>query len=156
MAIRLARRCPGSTPEDLHSEIALRALHYFPSHDPSRGGFSTWLTRVARTTAGRLREAHRRTLAAVSLSAPLASDDGGTLAAVVADPRGGPGPGEAIAAAERAAAVRAALAALPDDEREAVTARFWTDAPVADKGALARGLTHLRGALVPPDRDDEE
>jgi hypothetical protein len=29
--------------DDLAGEIAVKALHYFPSYDPARGAFGTWL-----------------------------------------------------------------------------------------------------------------
>lgn len=88
---------------------------------------STWLYRIAFTTYLKQLRRPRRIVPiepAVEENAP--------------DP--GPSPESAAADQERAARLRRAVAALPDELRYCVTAHYWADAPVATI-AIEEGIT---------------
>ncbi len=94
--------------------------------------FTTWLY----TIAGNLARNHHRWLArhpTVSLDKPADADEPGladTLPAKTASP------GDAAVAAERVAAVRAAVNQLPEDLREALVLCEWEELPVAEAAAV--------------------
>jgi RNA polymerase sigma-70 factor (ECF subfamily) len=128
------------------------------------GPFGAWLTRIAVRIA--LRQAGRRRT--VAWLDPAGSADGTTTdeasaamqtASLSAAPR--TDPSLLLARAERAADVRAAVAALPEPYREVVTLRFFgelsleeiarqTERPLGTiKTHLHRGLLRLRGTVEP-------
>jgi len=111
---------------DLAQETYRKAWQALPGF---RGGcrFSTWLFRIAFTT-------HLKQLRRPRRIVPLDPE----LGALAADPQ--PGPEAEAAGRERAARLRRAVAALPDDLRFAVTAHYWAETPVADL-ALVEGIT---------------
>jgi RNA polymerase sigma-70 factor, ECF subfamily len=94
--------------------------------------FSTWLYTIAANLARnhfRWRSRHP----VVSLETETGKTEqtlGGTL------PANNPAPDEQALAAERAAAVRSAVAALPDDLREAIVLCEWEERTVADAAAI--------------------
>lgn len=94
--------------------------------------FSTWLY----TIAGNLARNHHRWRARhpnVPLDAP--GDHGGPSLGE-ALPAAEASPGEAAVNAERSAAVRRAVEALPDDLREAVILCEWQDLPVGEAAVV--------------------
>jgi RNA polymerase sigma-70 factor (ECF subfamily) len=111
------------------------------------GAFGGWLRRIAVRIAIR-RSQRRRSVAWLDPANPGASD----LA-------GGPDPAVVTLRAERAAAVREALAALDEPYREVVALRFFGDLSLGEiaeqtgrplgtiKTHLHRGLIRLRGQL---------
>ncbi len=94
-----------ATAEDLAQQAFWRAYQALGSFDPQRASFSTWLFTIAKRLAANERQrAHRR------FEVPEAGD--------AADPRPtAPTAPDALAAAERAARVRSAIAALPEPLR---------------------------------------
>jgi RNA polymerase sigma-70 factor (ECF subfamily) len=94
--------------------------------------FSTWLFTIAANLARnhfRWRARHPN----VSLEAETGESEqtlGSTL------PANGPAPNEQALAAERAAAVRAAVGKLPDDLREAVVLCEWEELSLADAAKI--------------------
>ena len=94
--------------------------------------FTTWLYAIAANLARnhfRWRARHP----SVSLEAETGTAEqtlGGTL------PAGDPGPGDRLLAAERAAAVRAAVAQLPEDLRAAIVLCEWEECSVAEAAAI--------------------
>lgn len=111
------------------------------------GPFAAWLRRIAVRIAIR-RSQRRRTVAWLDPANPGGADVGG-----------GPDPAVVSLRAERAAAVRAALAALDEPYREVVALRFFGDLSLGEiaeqtgrplgtiKTHLHRGLIRLRGQL---------
>jgi RNA polymerase sigma-70 factor (ECF subfamily) len=91
-----------ATAEDLAQQTFWRAYRALGSFDARRASFSTWLFTIAKRLAANERQrAHRR------LEVPEVGD--------AADPRPtAPAAPDALAAAERAARVRSAIAALPE------------------------------------------
>lgn len=97
---------------DLAQEVFVRVYQHRASFRPG-ARFSIWLYSIA-TNLVRDRFRHRARHPQVSLDAEL-GDDGKSLGSVLADRH--PTPSEAAQADERAAAVRAAVAQLPEDLR---------------------------------------
>ena len=94
--------------------------------------FSTWLYTIAANLARnhfRWRARHP----AISLETS-AGDPEQTLENVL--PACGPSPGEQAADAERAATVRAAVAGLPEDLREAIVLCEWEELSLAEAAAI--------------------
>lgn len=95
--------------EDVTQEAMLRLWRMAPNWEPGRAQVSTWLYRVvANLCTDRLRR-RRRTGASIDC-VPEPADDA-------------PGAVQGLIEADRAAALEAALAALPDRQRQAVILR---------------------------------
>jgi RNA polymerase sigma-70 factor (ECF subfamily) len=93
--------------EDIAQEAFIRVFEKLPSYKPEYK-FSTWLYRIARNLA--LKSLRRQTALPLNDEIELVSDDQAV---------------EAAATEEREAAVRAAVAALPANYREAVHLHYW-------------------------------
>ena len=128
----LARLCGSeATALDLAQETFVRIYEARARYD-TRGKFATWLYTIAGNLA---RNAHRwqQRHPTVSLETPT-DENGGTLGAALPDSASAP---DATAEqSERAAAVRAALAALPEDQRAIVLLSEYEDRSHADIAAL--------------------
>jgi len=150
--VELAARLLGDADEahDVRQQAWLRIWQALPRFD-GRAGFRTWSWQVVvhlcrDRQRWRARRGDRATVAieaARELAAPDATPD------------------SALLAAERTAQVRAALASLPDDERECLVLRHYHDLAPAEIAAvvgrprttvqscLARALTKLHQRLRP-------
>lgn len=96
--------------EDVTQEAMLRLWRVAPGWRQGEAKVTTWAYRVATNLCtDRLRSRRRR--------GPVGLDDAPDMAA------GGPGPAQALLQADRQAALEAALAALPDRQRQAVVLR---------------------------------
>lgn len=136
--------------DDFFQELALAARHNFARFDPARGGFSTWLSRVARSVADRHVRADRTAKRRAAGRGPVRG--GGELGRV-ADRRE-PNPADAAGEREQRARLRAALAALPESDRAVLTRHFelqgaaahWLAMPDPERVAAALGrLRELLG-----------
>ena len=136
---------PGADAEEVVSETLERALRYRTSYDPDRGTPVAWMLGIA-----------RRVLAERAHGAE-------PMAAVpdVADPV------DAIAATHERLAMDAALARLPERDRELLALRYGADlkakqiAEVLDmqvnavEVALHRALARLRSLVAEPEQEGE-
>ena len=146
-AVRLAHAVCGSAAdaEDVAQEAFVKAFHALPRFRAD-APLKPWLFRiVANEAKNRRRSAGRR----------------GRLALVVAGQREAPaaGPEDAALASAEATAVMAAVAALPDRDREVVSYRYFaglSERETADalgcpvgtvKSRLARALDRLRASI---------
>ena len=116
---------------DLAQETFVRVYRHRASFRPG-AKFTTWLY----TIAANLARNHHRWLARhpqVSLNA-----ESGTAGQSLGDvlPSSGPSPDGAVVAAERAAAVRAAVDRLPADLREVIILCEWQDLSSAEAAAI--------------------
>ena len=94
--------------------------------------FSTWLYTIAANLA---RNHFRWRARHPSISLESSADDPEqTLESIL--PAQGPSPGEQTIVAERAAIVRAAVARLPEDLREAIVLCEWEERTVAEAAAI--------------------
>ncbi len=120
-----------ATALDLAQETFVRVYEARARYD-SRGKFATWLYTIAGNLA---RNSHRwqQRHPSVSLDAPT-DEDGGTFAARLPD--SAPAPDESAQANERADAVHAAIAALPEDQRTIVLLSEFEDRSHADIAAV--------------------
>ncbi len=149
--LRTARALLGNRDDalDAAQEVFLRVFRYLDRFDPRRE-FAPWLYRVAVNVC---RDVHRRR--ARTVAAPLDDLDPSLLAT--------PGDQEANAdAADRARAIRRALAALSPKEREAVVLRDMEGLSTAEvaralgcmeitvRSHLSRGRLKLQAALAVP------
>lgn len=128
----LARLCGNeATALDLAQESFVRVYEARARYD-ARAKFAAWLYTIARNLA---RNAHRwqQRHPAVSLDAPT-NENGGTLATHLPD--GAPAPDASAVQNERAVAVRAAVADLPEDQRTAVLLSDFEDRSHADIAAV--------------------
>ena len=127
---------------DLAQETFVRVYQHCARFQPD-AKFTTWLY----TIAGNLARNHFRWRSRhpnVSLDTPVPGADhalGDALPATAPSPSdaslaAAPSPSDASLAAERAATVRSAVAALPDDLREAIVLCAWEDLPVAEAAAV--------------------
>lgn len=138
--------------EDVTAATFAKAIEELPRFEWRGVPYSAWLYRVASNLVAR----NKRRAGWLELDSRLASDDAGPL--------------ESIEGMERAEAVRAAVAHLPDDQRQVVVLRFAGDlrnreiAQIMDRsdGAVKlltfRALTSLRkrlGAPLPAERQGE-
>jgi RNA polymerase sigma-70 factor (ECF subfamily) len=102
--------------------------------------FSAWLY----TIAGNLARNHHRWRARHHNVSLDAQNDGSVQSLKDTLPGKGASPHEAAEAAERAAAVRAAVASLPEEMREAIILCEWQELPVAEAavilGATAKAI----------------
>ena len=118
---------------DLAQETFVRVYRARESYQPEQK-FTTWLFTIAGNLARnqyRWRSRHPN----VSLDAESETTEqtlGDTLPASTATPH------EATDASERAAAVRAAVQALPDDMREAIVLCEWEDLPVIEAATVLK------------------
>jgi len=132
LANYLQRFCGNeATALDLAEETFVRvyeARHRYDSH----GRFATWLYTIAGNLA---RNAHRwqQRHPAVSLDAPT-DENCGTLGTSLPD--AAPAPDVRAEQNERAAAVRAAIAGLPEDQRAAVLLSEFEDRSHAEIAAV--------------------
>jgi len=116
---------------DLAQETFVRVFKSCGSYRPDQR-FSTWLYTIAANLARnhfRWRSRHPN----VSLDAE-SPETGQSLASTL--PHSAPSPTEASVAAERAQAVRAAVAALPADLREAIVLCEWEELAVTEAAAI--------------------
>ena len=115
---------------DLAQETFCRVYRYRERYDG--GKFTTWLYTIAANLARseyRRRSRHPN----VSLETETGSEDQ-TLGQTLRSNE--PSPGEYADSAERHSVVREAVAALPDDLREALVLCEWEDMSVADAAAV--------------------
>lgn len=126
------------------------------------GPFGAWLARIATRIAVR-RAGRRRPVAWIDPTPPDGATTGGSdrvgEAALAAALGGMPDPAQLAVRAERAAAIRSAVAGLDEPYREVVVLRFFSDLSLAEIAAqsdrplgtvkthLHRGLQRLRRAL---------
>jgi RNA polymerase sigma-70 factor, ECF subfamily len=159
--------------EEVVQETFLALWDHAETFDPSRGSLAAWLHTIARNrTVDRLRAAGRRP-AAIPLSAVAAGSGGapdgaadpdalervlagGSMVAASVPPRA---PEAAAALAELRAALQAALASMPDDERVVIVLAYGEDLSQSEiaerlgwplgtvKTRTRRALAHLREVL---------
>ena len=126
------------------------------------GPFGAWISRIAVRIAVR-RAGRRRPVAWIDPRPPAdgSGADGGSVseAALAVAMGGAPDPAQLAVRAERAAAIRAAVARLDEPYREVVALRFFSDLSLAEIAAesgrplgtvkthLHRGLARLRRSL---------
>lgn len=128
----LARFCGSETGAlDLAQETFVRVYEARARYD-TRGRFATWLYTIAGNLA---RNAHRwqQRHPAVSLETPT-DDNGGTLGAHLPDTA--PAPDATAEQSERTAAVREAVASLPEDQRAIVLLSEYEDRSHAEIAAV--------------------
>jgi RNA polymerase sigma-70 factor (ECF subfamily) len=119
--------------EDLAQETFVRVYRARDSYRPTHR-FSTWLFTIAANLArNRLRWRHRHPNVSLEAESPFTGQSlGDTLPGTEAPPHAD------IQATERAAQVRAAVAALPVALREAITLCEWEEMAVADAAQVLR------------------
>ncbi len=130
----LARLCGNETTAlDLAQETFVRVYEARSRYD-ARGKFATWLYTIAGNLA---RNSHRwqQRHPAVSLDAPV-DENGTTLATHIPD--AALTPAAAAEQHERSAAVRAAIAELPEDQRAIVLLSEYEDRSQADIAAVLK------------------
>lgn len=128
----LARFCGSETSAlDLAQETFVRVYEARSRYD-ARGRFATWLYTIAGNLA---RNAHRwqQRHPAVSLETPT-DDNGGTLGGQLPDTT--PAPDATAEQSERAAAVREAIASLPEDQRAIVLLSEYEERSHAEIAAV--------------------
>lgn len=108
----------GPDAEDVTSEAFERALRYRASYDPAKGTPIAWLIGIARRCIGPYLAARRE------LGAPAAIDEAASPGAELAD------------LSVTKIAVREAVAALPERDRELVALRFGADLTCRQIGEL--------------------
>ena len=142
---------------DLAQETFVRVFKSRDRFDPGQK-FSTWLFTIA-ANLGRNHFRWRARHPNISLETPIG--DGGEATQTLGNtlPSAAPNPNEQTLAGERAAAVRQAVAALPEDLREAIVLCEWEECSVAEaatilgstpkavESRLYRARRHLREAL---------
>ena len=136
--------------EDLLQETFLRVWRAAPSYAPSAAA-TTWLFTIARNAALNARARERGRAAA----------EGDPDRSAGTGPRGADAPESALAAEERAAAVRRAVDGLPPGERDVVRLAVFERRRYADvaralgipegtvKSRMASAIGRLRGAIRP-------
>ena len=139
--------------------IAYRALGTWRGEGP----FGAWLSRIAVRIAVR-RSGRRRSVAWIDPRPPDGGDRGSggwvSEAALVRAMGHAPDPAQLAVRAERAAAIRSAVAGLDDPYREVVAMRFFADLSLAEIAAasgrpLGTVKTHLHRGLARLRRDLE-
>ncbi|WP_428926250.1 RNA polymerase sigma factor [Marinibacterium sp. SX1] len=132
----------GADAEDVAQEVFLRAWRKAASYDPDKGAVSTWLYRIAvNLCIDRNRRGGFRRLVGLD-SLPEPEDDA-------------PGPEADMAARQRLARTRAAIAALPDRQRRAILLRASAELSTAEiaatlgtsEGAVEQLLVRARNTL---------
>jgi len=106
--------------EDLTQEVFMRVYKSAPSYRP-QSKFQTWVFTIARNTS--LNELRHNKKVTVSLDETFSSDQG-EMKRQVKDPHGS-NPGEELLHREKAAAVKAAINDLPENQRVAVLLRRY-------------------------------
>ena len=132
LANYLTRFCGNeATALDLAQDTFVRVYEARARYD-TRGKFATWLYTIAGNLA---RNSHRwqQRHPSISLDAPT-DENGGTLATHLPD--AAPAPDESADTSERATAVRAAIAELPEDQRTIVLLSEYEDRSHADIAAV--------------------
>ena len=142
--------------EDLTQEVFLRVFRTAARYQPM-AKFSTWAYRIAANVAlNAIRARKKRRFASLQLTE---SDDGSTWHREVPDPHGTPPPAR-LAGEELHAKLSEAIAALPENQRIAITLNkfehmsYQEIADVLDcstmavKSLLARARCNLRDALA--------
>lgn len=119
----VARTHNPADAEDLTQVVFLKALEALPRYEARGIPFGGWLFRLARNAAIDHARTHR---------------DHADLTAVVERPGTEPEPGAHAVAGEEIEAVGQALAALTDEQREAISLRFFAGLS-AREAALAMG-----------------
>ena len=142
------------TAEDLVQEVFIR-VYKSGSHYKPQSKFQTWVFTIARNLS--LNELRRYKHKVVSIDATLSSDDG-ELKRQVEDPRSA-SPDEDMLRKEKAAAVKAAINNLPENQRVAVLLRRYEQFSYEDiartmnvsvkavKSLLSRAKESLRAQL---------
>jgi len=146
----LVLRCgcaPAADVDDIIQETFLRAFAALDRYQ-HRGHLKTWLFRIALNLARDSRRRAGRTVTGVDIAA----------LADAADP--GPDPGVVLAGKLDREALAAALARLPETQRETLVLRFYADLPVEEvarivgcpegtvKSRVHYALRKLRGLLA--------
>jgi RNA polymerase sigma-70 factor, ECF subfamily len=116
---------------DLAQEVFVRVYRHRANYRPDHK-FTTWLYTIA-TNLARNHAAWRARRPNVSLDAER-SEDGATLGDCL--PSAQPGPGDAAEGAERAQAVRVAVAELPEDMRTTLLLFEFEDKSMAEVGEI--------------------
>jgi RNA polymerase sigma-70 factor, ECF subfamily len=112
--------------EDLTQEVFIRVYRTMGSYDVEKGAFNTWLTTLTRNLLVDHFRRTRQDRMTESMDASLGEDDDGpTLSTQLADQ--GASPDDRLASKETQQVVRAALARLSPDLREAVILRDLQD-----------------------------
>ena len=142
---------------DLAQETFVRVFKSRDRFDPGQK-FSTWLFTIA-ANLGRNHFRWRARHPNISLETPIGDGGEATQTLGYTLPSAAPSPNEQTLAGERAAAVRQAVAALPEDLREAIVLCEWDECSVAEaatilgstpkavESRLYRARRHLREAL---------
>lgn len=113
-----ARSLDPATAEEISQEVFLTVWRHAATFDPARGSFRAWVLRITRTRT--LNELRRRGRRPRTRSQAGRADEDTLLDR-------GPGPDEEAWRAHRRDAVRAAVAALPPRQREALSLAFLED-----------------------------
>jgi len=142
--------------DDLVQEVFLRVLRARDRYSPT-ARFTTWLYRIVFNLAVNTTERSREH---TSLEAQGPHGERQRLLLEVVDD-GAPAPDADLARAELVAAVRAAIAALPENQRMALVLAKYHDLPYAEiaevlgssekavKSLVHRARENLRAALIP-------
>jgi RNA polymerase sigma-70 factor (ECF subfamily) len=142
--------------EDIAAETFLKAITFLPNFRFQGESLLPWLSRIATNLAA---DQHRRLHGTVplSLDARTADDVRTLLENLEAD---GPDPHQLAERTETQALIRAAIAALPADQGDAILLRFGGDLPLVEialamnrtegaiKSLIHRGLVNLRKTLT--------
>lgn len=148
-----------STAEEVTQEVFVRCWRSASSFEPARGRVHAWLMRIAHNLA--LNEVRRRQ------SRPVAADtfDWSVAGAMLVDPSSEGDPALTAGLRERTRTIRAALAQLPEPQRQAIELAFFgglsqaeVAAAVGDplgtvKSRIRVGMQHLRELLLADDAD---
>jgi RNA polymerase sigma-70 factor (ECF subfamily) len=125
--------------EDLAQETFVRVFKARATYRPAQP-FATWLYTIAANLARnqfRWRSRHPN----VPLDAPARENGGAELTPAERLTTSQPGPDESLARAERIAAVRQAVQALPPDLRAALVLCEWEERPVAEAAVILASTT---------------
>jgi len=126
--------------EEILLEVFWQAWQQADRYDPERGALFTWLFAIARSRALDRLRARQRHAAAVEAAA----------GAPPADPVGSETPEAAVLFGELRGQVRAALARLPADQREAIELAYYgalTQAEIAARTGIPLGTVKTRVRL---------
>lgn len=128
----------GATAEDLVQEVFLRVVRSAPEYE-RRAKFTTWVYTIARNQCiDALRR--RRYRRHPSLDAPMGDEDGPTLLETVAGDE--PGSDRRAADTQFTGALDAALAALPDEQREVFLMREVHNLPFKEIAEITQVPTN--------------